>query len=84
MKAVLRAALAIAAIWSVPALAQVPPSNAYERQMLDINRSMEQRQRDIHREQQREFETNQRFGAPRTERMPGEPRPGCPVGSAGC
>jgi hypothetical protein len=85
MKLGLRAALAASAvIWSGPALAQVPPSNFYERQMLDINRSLEQRQRDIQREQQREFETNQRLGAPRTQRMPGEPRPGCPAGSAGC
>jgi hypothetical protein len=84
MKAGLRAALSAVAILSGPALAQVPPSNFYERQMLDINRSMERRQRDIQQEQQREFETNQRLGAPRTQRMPGEPRPGCPAGSAGC
>ena len=68
-----------------PALAQVPPSNLYERQMLDLNRSLEQRQREIQREQQREFETNQRLGAPQKYPMPGhQRRPGCPVGSAGC
>ena len=85
MTASLRAAaLAVAAILTGPALAQVPPSNFYERQMLDLNRSMEQRQKDIQREQQQEFETNQRLGAPRSQSMPGERRPGCPVGSAGC
>lgn len=85
MKASATAAmLSVAAVLSGPALAQVPPSNVYEQQMRDLNRSIEQRQREIQREQQRDFETNQRLGAPRTQRMPGEPRPGCPAGSAGC
>jgi hypothetical protein len=83
MRGVFKLAAALLAL-SSGALAQVPPSNFYERQMLDLNRSMEQRQKEIQREQQREFETNQRMGAPRTQSWPGERRPGCPVGSAGC
>jgi hypothetical protein len=84
MRTVSIVAILLGGVLAGPALAQVPPSNFYERQMLDLNRSMEQRQREIQREQQREFETNQRFGGPRTHRMPGERPPGCPVGSAGC
>ncbi len=84
MKDFVKVALIASALWAGPGLAQVPPSNLYERQMLDLNRSLEQRQREIQREQQREFETNQRLGAPRTQNWPGERRPGCPVGSAGC
>ena len=84
MRSVLRIALLLPAVLAGPVYAQVPPSNFYEQQLQDLNRSTEQRQREIQREQQREFETNQRFGAPQTQRMPGEPRLGCPAGSAGC
>jgi hypothetical protein len=85
MKASLWAAtLSVAAIVWGPALGQVPPSNYHEQQMRDLNRSFELRQRDLQREQQRDFEVNRRGAAPRTQRMLGEPRPGCTVGSAGC
>ena len=84
MRSVQMIAASLLVLWSGTALAQVPPSNAYERQMLDLNRAMEQRQKEIQREQQREFEANQRLGAPQTQSWPGERRPGCPVGSAGC
>ena len=85
MRAVVKLAALVIALASGPALAQVPPSNFYERQMLDLNRSLEQREREVQREQQREFETNQRLGAPQKHPMPGhQRRPGCPVGSAGC
>ena len=84
MRGAFGAALLLAALLPGPAVAQVPPSNFYERQMQDLNRSIEQRQREIQREQQRDFETNQRLGVPRTQVMPGERPPGCPAGSAGC
>ena len=84
MKAVIWAAMAAVVVCRGPAVAQVPASNYYERQMQDLNRSIEQRQRDVQQQQQREFESNQRSGAPRSERMPGERPRGCPVGSAGC
>jgi len=84
MNAVFRAVLSAAVVCCGPAVAQVPASNSYERQMQDLNRSIELRQRDIQQQQQREFESNQRSGRPRTERMPGERPRGCPVGSAGC
>ena len=82
----LRIAVLLAALVPTAAAAQVqpPPSNLYEQQLQDLNRSMEQRQRDIQQQQQREFETNQRLNAPRSGQMPGERPPGCPVGSAGC
>jgi hypothetical protein len=66
------------------ASAQAPPANLYEREVQDLNRSMQQRQREVQQEQQRQFDANQRANQPRFGRMPGEPRPGCPVGSAGC
>jgi hypothetical protein len=63
---------------------QTTPSNFYERQIQDLNRSIDQRQRDVQQQQQREFETNQRFSVPRSQQFPGERPAGCPVGSAGC
>ena len=85
MRGIATVAMGLMVVLSGPASAQVPPSNLHERQMLDLNRSLEQRQREVQREQQREFETNQRLGAPERRPMPGhERRPGCPVGSAGC
>jgi septal ring factor EnvC (AmiA/AmiB activator) len=80
------ATLFLAVLVPAAALAQVQPpaSNPYERELQEVNRSIERQQRDIQQQQQREFETNQRLNAPRTVRMPGERPPGCPVGSAGC
>ena len=77
-------AASLAVLFNERSLAQQLPSNAYERVIRDFNRSLDQRQREIQEKDQRDFETNLRYGAPRTQRMPGEPRPGCPVGSAGC
>jgi hypothetical protein len=77
-------ATSLGTVFAGQALAQQPPSNFYERQIQDLNRSIEQRQRDVQQQQQREFETNQRFGAPQSQQFPGERPPGCPVGSAGC
>ena len=79
-----RAATVIVIAFTGTASAQVPPSNFYERELQDSSRSIERRQRETLQQQQQEFERNQRFGAPQTQRMPGEPRNGCPVGSAGC
>jgi hypothetical protein len=84
MRAVLSATILLSVLFSGPAFAQVPPSNLYESQMQDLNRSTERRQRDVQEQQQRDFETNQRFGAPRSQQLPGERPPGCPIGSVGC
>jgi hypothetical protein len=85
MQFVVMFAASAAAVFVGPAMAQQPgPSNFYERQIQDLNRSIDQRQRDVQQQQQREFETNQRFSAPRSQQFLGERPPGCPVGSAGC
>jgi hypothetical protein len=84
MRAVIAATISLLPIFSGAALGQVPPSNLYESQIQDLNRSAERRQREVQEQQQRDFETNQRFGAPRSQSLPGERPPGCPAGSAGC
>jgi GTPase SAR1 family protein len=86
MGRVIVSAVCLTAALVALALAQVPPSNLHERELQEVNRSFEQRQRDVQQQQQREFETNQRVGAPQTQRLPGarDRQPGCPAGSAGC
>lgn len=82
MRALWLASLSL--ILAAAASAQAPSGNLYEREVQDLNRSLQQRQREVREEQQRQFDVNQRANEPRLGRMPGEPRRGCPIGSAGC
>lgn len=89
MRALLLAALAAASTACLPAVAQtqrLPLNSRSERQVQDINRSLQQQQRDLRQDQQTQFEINQLRGQIEQNQIIA-PRIGggnCPAGSIGC
>jgi hypothetical protein len=84
--------LASALLAAAPALAQtgqLPLTSRSERQVDDINRSLQGQQRGLGQGQQNQFEINQLRGEiQRGQQFPSltgpGARPGCPAGSIGC
>ena len=77
---------AAAATFALPALAQterLPSRSRAERQVDDINRSIQLQGRDLRQDQQFQFEINQLRNQPSIGRPIGG-NPGCPPTSIGC
>lgn len=89
MRALTLTILAVA-LAGAPALAQterLPAASRAERQVNDINRSLQTQQRDLRQNQQSQFEINQLRGEIQRDqqfRSTTGSSPGCPAGSIGC